>query len=226
VPDFDYCIFGGDYEACGMKPTDPVLPKDGYGGHPVGARPKRRALTVYQGRQPFTLEVPMYLWRDGESVEEDRIALDNMATSEGELQGQAPPVVQIKASYPLPIPPALGTQDTAFWWIEDIVWGEEFRKPPHEGGFITYKVVTVNLLEWTPDTLLEKGTATRIGKYHVKKPPDTLKSIAATYGISVSTLKKLNPKLRSDDSLKDKMTISVPAHVKEAPGPKGKRKKK
>lgn len=231
MPEYDYFISGGGHEARGMKPTNPALPKVGYGGHPVGARPKRRSLTVYQGRQPFTLEVPMVLWNDGGSVEEDRIALDNMATTEAELLTQAPPVVQIKASYTLPIPPALGTEDTARWWIEDLTWDEEFREPPSEGGFLTYKVVTVVLLEWTPDFLLDQYTitnATRIGKYRVRRPPDTLKGIASRFHTSVEVIKALNPKVRSDGSLRSGMILSVPEPAKAptALGPKAPPKRK
>jgi LysM repeat protein len=225
VLSYDYIITGGGFEAKGVKPTNPALPSLGYGGHPIGARPKRKALTVYQGRQPFTLEVPMVLWNSGNSVEPDREALDNMATTEAELLTQAPPVVQIEAIYPLPIPPALGTQKTAKWWIEDLKWGEEFREPPEDGGFLTWKEVTVSFLEWSPDFLLDQYTitnSTRIGKYRVRKPPDTLKSIASKFNTSVEVLKNLNTKLRSDGSLKDGMTISVPEPKKppSSSGPK------
>jgi hypothetical protein len=218
VPEHDYTLTGGGHTAHGMKPDDPALPKTGYGGHPVNARPKKKALTIYQGRQPFTFDVPMVLWNDGASVEDDRIALENMATTEGERVTQAPPVVQLRASYPLPIPPALGTDRTARWWIEDLEWGKEFRNPPSEGGAMTYKEVTVVLLEWTPDVLLDQHTLTnakRIGKYRVKKPPDTLKRIASKFHTTVAVIKKLNPKLRSDGSLKDGMTISVPEPAKK-----------
>ncbi|MHB8240684.1 MAG: LysM peptidoglycan-binding domain-containing protein [Solirubrobacteraceae bacterium] len=221
MAEYDYFISGGGHEARGVKPTDPSLPKVGYGGHPVGARPKRKALTVYQGRQPFTLEVPMILWNDGASVEGDRIALDNMATTEAELLTQAPPVVQIKASYTLPIPPALGTENTAKWWIEDLAWGEEFRKAPDEGGYLTFKVVTVTLLEWSEDYLL--GGGSRNWRYRVRKPPDTLFSIAARCNVPVSTIQRLNPKLRSAGSLKNGMIIHTPEPLegpKVKPGPK------
>jgi hypothetical protein len=200
MPEYDYFISGGGHEAKGLKPNNPVLPKVGYGGHPIGARPKRKSLTVYQGRQPFTLEVPMTLWRDGDSVEGDREALDNMATTEAELLTQQPPVVRIKASYPLPIPPVLGTQETARWWIEDLTWGEEFRRPPSEGGYLTYKEVTVTLLEWTEDYLLPGSTRTYT--YRVKKPPDTIFSIAARCYVTAAVIRQLNPSLRSDGSLK------------------------
>jgi LysM domain len=198
-----------------FKPSNPALPSLGYGGHPIGARPKRKALTIYQGRQPFQLEVPMVLYRGGASIESDREALDNMATTEGDVYTQQPPVVKITASYALPIPPALGNEDTARWWIEDLKWGEEFRKAPHEGGFLTWKEVTVTLLEWSKSPIVNGGF--RWGSYRVKKPPDTLKSIAAKHSMTVKQLQEANPKLRSDGSLKHGMVvkciISVPFTV-------------
>ena len=208
---YDYIITGGGFEAKGVKPTNPALPTLGYGGHPIGARPKRKALTVYQGRQPFTLEVPMILWNLGNSVESDREALDNMATTEAELLTQQPPVVQIDAAYPLPIPPALGTQKTARWWLENLTWGEEFRRPPEDGGFLTWKEVTVTLLEWTPNPTIDGGF--RIGNYRVKKPPDTMKSIAAKHNMTVLQFKESNPKIRSDGALKDGQIVHVQVFV-------------
>lgn len=240
MPNFDYTITGGGFKCQALKTSDAPTPKIGYGGHPIGARPKRKALTVYAGRQPFSLEIPMLMWRDGGSVEQDRIALDNMATSEGEFdatgQPEEPPTVHISASFPLPVPPALGQVDAIQWWIEDIDWKEEFRRPPAEGGYLTYKLVTVTLLEATTDVLLEKGArgvGSRRGKYTVRKPPDTLKRIASKFHTSVAVIKALNPKLRSDGSLKNGMKISVPEPATtitkpspKAPGRKGKGRSK
>lgn len=197
MPEYDYTITDSHGNvARALKPTDAALPKVGYGGHPIGARPKRKALTVYQGRQPFTLEVPMLLHRGGESVERDRVALDNMATSEGERIDQRPPVVQIRASYPLPIPPALGTQDSARWWIEDLVWGQEFRLPPDEGGFATFKEVTVTFLEWSDREVIIDGGFT-VGQYRVRKPPDTILSICRKHHMDYITWRQLNQARRS-----------------------------
>lgn len=203
MSEWDYELSGGGHRCQMLKTSDPAVPKTGYGGHPVGARPKRRALTVYQGRQPFTLEVPMLLWRGGGSVEADRIALDNMATSEGNVRTQHPPVVQIRASYPLPIPPALGTQETARWWIEDLVWGDEVRNPPHIGnGCITRKEVTVTLLEWSDDNVVLEGGA-HLGMYRVRKPPDTILSICRRHKMDFLQFRQLNPTVRSDGNLRN-----------------------
>ncbi len=211
MTEYDYTISDSKGNVVrALKTDDPATPKVGYGGHPVGARPKRRALTVYQGRQPFTLEVPMLLWRDGRSVEADRIALDNMATSEAEQFNQQPPVVQIRASYTLPIPPALGTENTARWWIEDIIWGAEVRNPPNLGGAITRKELTVVLLEWNAqEPILEGGS--RIGKYRVRKPPDTILSICRKHRMDAITFRQLNPRIRSDGSLKNGMIVHTVA---------------
>jgi hypothetical protein len=94
---------------------------------------------------------------------------------------------------------------SARWWIEDLKWGEEFRKRPEEGGQLTFKEVTAKFLEWTGDVYLEGGF--RWGKYTVKKPPDTLKSIAAKHSMTVKQLQEVNPKLRSDGSLRNGQVI-------------------
>jgi hypothetical protein len=199
----------------GLKPDNPAVPSLGYGGHPIGARPKRKALTVYQGRQPFVLEVPMVLWNKGFSIEADRLALENMATSEAELLTQQPPVVQITASYKLPIPPALGTDRTARWWIEDLKWGEEFRHSPDDGGELTFKEVTVSLLEWGgEDVRIANEAGLRNGTYRVKRPPDTLKSIAAKHEMTVEQFKEANPRIRSDGLLKDGMIVHVKVWIR------------
>jgi hypothetical protein len=206
MPEFDYILTSSQgHEARTLKTSDPVTPKVGYGGHPVGERPRRKSLTVYQGRQPFTLEVPMLLWRDGASVERDRMAIDEMATSEGNLRTQAPPVVQIKASYTLPIPEPLGTEHTARWWIEDLVWGDEIRRQPHEGGYLTRKEVVLTLLEWSArEPVLEGGFGT--GTYRVKRG-DTILRICRTHGMDSREFRQLNPDVRSDGQLKVGMMV-------------------
>jgi hypothetical protein len=206
-PEYDYLLRDSrGHVVRAMKPDDGPLPKQGYGGHPVGARPKRRSLTVYQGRQPFTLEVPMVLWRDGESVERDRMALDEMASSEGDTLGQEPPTVVIEAKFPLPVPDALGTRP--LWWIEDIVWGKEFRNSPHAGGDLTYKEVTVTLLERSaPDVVIHGGEQVKL--YRVKRPGDTLTSILNKHHMDLITFRQLNPSVRSDANLRNGMTVRV-----------------
>ncbi len=138
-------------------------------------------------------------------MERDRIALDNMATSEGERFDQAPPVVQIRASYTLPIPPALGTENTARWWIEDLVWGAEVRNPPHLGGAITRKDVTVTLLEWSAREPILHGGA-RTGQYRVRRG-DSILSVTRKFGMDAITFRQLNPNIRSDGSLKVGMIV-------------------
>jgi nucleoid-associated protein YgaU len=158
------------------------MPSQGYGGHPIGARPKRKALTVYQGRQPFMLTCPLLLHRAGESVESDRLALEQMAAREEDV---APPHITI-AGKNLPIPVAV-TDD---WWIEDLQWGaspeEEHRR--EDDWALLRRNVTVVLLERVDDETIGSDPAgLRIvkqkpqasGRRYLVKAGDTWASISA-----------------------------------------------
>jgi hypothetical protein len=163
------------------RTDQPILPSQGYGGHPIGARPKRKALTVYQGRQPFMLTCPLLLHRAGESVEADRLALEQMAAREEDV---APPHITISGKN-LPVPPAV-TDD---WWMEDLQWGsspeEEHRR---EGDWaLIRRNVTVVLLERVDDeTIGSQPSGPRVisrkpqpsGRHYRVKPGDTWASIS------------------------------------------------
>lgn len=230
---FDIEISNGHQTAFGWRTSDPIIPSQGYGGHPIAARPKRKALTVYEGRQPFILTIPMLLYRGGKGVEIDRRALETMATTVGVSTENHPLPVEISTNFPLPVPPPLG--ENVQWWIEDLTWGEEVRNPPDapsDPGHLTRKNVTVMLLERIDDVLLGSKGPTKTVKtnrsrvYRVKKPPDTLASIAAHQLGSASRweeLAKLNH-IRSNGQLKNGMILHLPAA--EPKTKKTKRRKK
>lgn len=226
---FDITISGGGEIADGWRTNDPIIPSGGYGGHPVAARPKKSALTIYEGRAPFQLMVPMLLWRgvtknsngQPEAVEKDRKALEAMASTAGQKISEAPPAVTIKANFPLPIPPAIAAG--AQWWIEDLAWGEERRNSPGlpvDPGHLIWKLVTVTLLEWTEDDVLGGGGSppkvktNRAHTYKVRKG-DTLHSIAASQlgnATRWGEIGRLNG-IRSSGDLAAKVgkTIKIPA---------------
>ena len=182
---FDIVITDGSETASGWKTEEPIVVSGGYGGHPAAPRPKKVALSLYEGRNPFQLSVPLLLSRGGASVEQDRKALDNMATSAGERETQRPPGVTIQTVFPLPVPPVIAGSE---WWVEDLAWGEEHRNSPEastDPGHKTWNLVTVTLLERIDDETIGGGGASglpkvktnRAGKYKVKAG-DTLHSIA------------------------------------------------
>jgi hypothetical protein len=158
----------------GAYRTDaPIDPSLGYGGHPVAVRPKKSALTVFEGRQPFQLNVPLLL--SGNHVPRLCVLLDQMATTKPPTANLALPV----APYAVTIRSTIGTlllpggiQDGAHWWIEDLAWGAEKRNSENE---LYYKEVVVTLLETVVDeTLRSKGAH----PYAIKRG-DTWHSIAA-----------------------------------------------
>jgi LysM repeat protein len=197
------------------RTSDPIVPSLGYGGHPVGARPKKKALTVWEGRQPFQIEVPLVLYLGPtEIVEGLRSTLDAMATSrsQGWIDEQ-PPAVKIKSNRGrLPLPADIS--DDANWWIEDLKWGEELRRA--SDGELVRKQVNVTLLERIDDELFNASsstTTTSRGRNYTVKKGDTLHSIAARELGSAKLwweITQLNEPLRSDGHLKPGMVLHLP----------------
>jgi hypothetical protein len=195
----------------------PIVPSLGYGGHPIGARPKKKALTVWEGRQPFQMAVPV-LFSLGDSagqhlsVESEVKWLDWMASSIGD---KPPPPVRIKSNRgPLPLPSDISA--SAEWWIEDLAWGDEKRRAGDADLY--YKEVSVTLLEKINDETVDLETPTvktdRAHNYTVKKG-DTWHSIAASQLGSRSKweeLWKLNGKI-NDAQLAKRVgkTVHIPA---------------
>ena len=226
---FDLIITNGTFQAGMWRTNDAITPSQGYGGHPVASRPKRRALTVWQGRQPFMLKIPAVLYRGGigHSVEVDRTALDEMAITEDlvSIHDQKGVRVETGPGVILPIPHQI---EGCEWWIEDMTWGEEIREGP-EGpypGHMIRKNLEVTLLERIDDVTLgehdaQSSTSTKArpmtNNYTVKKG-DTLHSIAkarlgdAKRWKEIVELNKNNPTClgghcRSDSSLIVKKTV-------------------
>lgn len=189
--------------------TGPIIPSLGYGGHPIGARPKKKALTVWEGRQPFEMEVPVLLDLGGQVVEGLRAALDRMATS---VNGEKPPPVKILSNKgKLPIPADIS--DDADWWLEDLKWGEELRRA--RDGELVRQEVTITLLERVDDQLLKTKPKTasthRSRNYRVRKG-DTLHSIAARELGSAARWREIGDlnHIRSDGHLKVGMVLHLP----------------
>lgn len=220
---FDITLTDGTHTAQGWTTGESIIPSGGYGGHPSAPRPKRAALTLYEGRSPFQLVVPLLLYRGGASIERDRVALETMATSAGEHETQRPPGVTLTALFPLPVPHAISGGE---WWIEDLGWGEEHRNAPTasvDPGHKTWNLVSVTLLERIDDETIGGGSApsglpkvktNRAHKYQVKKG-DTLHSIAKSQlgnATRWQEIAKLNG-IRSDGQLHAKIGkfIKIPA---------------
>lgn len=208
---FDIEFTAPGLPAVGGWRTGPIIPSLGYGGHPIGARPKKKALTVWEGRQPFQMEVPVLLDLGGELVEGLRSTLDRMATS---VNAQKPPPVRIISNRgKLPIPADI--PEAADWWIEDLKWGDEKRRA--SDGELVRQEVTVTLLERIDDPLLfaTSGPKVRTNRAHnyVVKKGDTLHSIAAKELGNTTRWREIGAlnHIRSDGQLKPGRVIHIPA---------------
>lgn len=192
---FDITISTHSGESVGAWRTDaPIVSSKGYGGHPISARPKKKALTIWEGRQPFEMSVPLLLdTSEGvSSVQHSWALLDRWATSQTIAGGRdrPPPPVRILSSRGrLPIPADIA--DNADWWIEDLAWGLEKRR---SDGELFYQEVVVTLLERVDDELLASSTPVvstkRAHNYPIRKG-DTWHSIAASQLGSASKWEEL-----------------------------------
>jgi hypothetical protein len=194
------------------KTDKPIIPKAGYGGHPLAARPKRAALTVFEGRQPFSLEVPCLLYADGQSVQQARSLVEEMATSpfKGYKSRPEPPRVRITAQPNLlPPMPNVGR----YFWVEDLTWEDEYRE---SDWTLYFNVVTITLLEALNDEVLqeEETSAGRTSprKLYIVKAGDTLHSIAANELHNAGLWKKIGELngIRSDGKLVVGSEIKLP----------------
>jgi len=158
----------------GWLVDDPPTLSGGYGGFRVADRPRKSSLTIWQGRQPFQLTVPMLLSDRGSSIRDEIHNLD--VISSGTSKG-APPYVKVDGAVPVPV------HAGELWVIQDVQWGAIVRR---RDRVVIRQDVTVTLLEYVSDATLEASTEssrtpggkTIIRRYTVKKG-DTLGSIAA-----------------------------------------------
>ena len=197
------------------RTSDPIVPSLGYGGHPIAARPKKKALTIYEGRQPFQMEVPLLLSLGGASVEHLRVRLEVMATSAPGRSwiDEPPPGCRIYSRRgPLPMPQHIDPDQA--WWIEDLKWGEELRTA---SGELVRKQVTVTLLEKVEDEAAPPGGAiTQRAHNYIVRAGDTLASIAARELGSANYwtyIVQLNPAVRSDGNLHPGLILHLPAGI-------------
>lgn len=159
-------------QVAGWFTDEPPAPTSGYGGWRSDRRPRKSALTVWDGRAPFELPITMLLYHHGNSVMGSIKTLGNLATG----HQASPPTVRVTGALMVPDTPS------DEWVIQDIGWGKAIRR---KDAAITSQVVTVTLLEHVDDKLLaastlrdRQGRKTVIRHYKVKKG-DTLRSIAA-----------------------------------------------
>jgi hypothetical protein len=162
-----------------LRGPQPPTITDGYGGWTEVARPRRKALTEWDGLPTRKMDVQILL--DGfsarRSIENDCTKLDRMGRPAAD--GLEPPVVRLTGAVP---------NTEVAWLVQSIDWDAtpDSGVIYDRGGFRTRQLVTLHLMEYVPVTSVDKPSAaararagTSTGKVHIVRKGETLTSIAA-----------------------------------------------
>lgn len=145
----------------------------GGGGWAVEARPKRVGLTLWNGRDPYSMDVPVLFdgWADNEP-QENAISILNQMQMGGDFR--EPPTVTITGSVPI---------KNARWVITGIDWGDNVI---WDGNHRLRQDAVVHLTQYNPEDRLNvrnKGQVRANPKPYVVKRGDTFKKISQSqYG--------------------------------------------
>lgn len=144
----------------------------GGGGWEVVPRPRRIALTIWRGRDPYKMTVPFMIdgYRVGRSIESDIARLNQMQMGANLRQ---PPTVTINGAVPV---------KGATWVIESIEWGDDVYWA-QEGSSEPYRMRqngVINFVQYVEEerVTISRDVRTRPRTYTTKRG-DTLRKIAA-----------------------------------------------
>lgn len=204
-----------------------AVPVSGTIGWTEVPRPKRKALTTWDGNSPLRVLLPIILgirpgsdsFIDDTSAAGDRTTLERMA--QPSAVGAEPPIITI-------VGPML--HNDVRWVIEDFDWDPNPMSSPTGKGFVVRQAVTVHLLEHVAgDSIIEQSAAARTravaatksataakaagsstaqtthAKTYVVKAGDTLSSIAARV---LGNYKRWN-EIATLNNIRDPNTITV-----------------
>lgn len=199
--------------------SQPPTVTGGYGGWTVTSRARRVGLTVWNGRDPIRMSVPVlfdgYVDGDGQEIMISR--LSRMALPP--LKGGEPPVITVSGRG-LPHP---GPTD---WVIENLQWGTNVIQGFNGSGVMVRlrQDCVVNLIEYVAD---DRAAFKRLDpfskakgksksgwpKRYVVRPGDTLAKIALRFYKNAGKwhgIAKAN-NIRDPRNLKVGRTITIPA---------------
>lgn len=189
-----------------MGPTNPVL-SDGYGGWQEIARPKRPARITWQGRSVFKLklEIVFTAFKANGNVEPQVDKLHRWARSPS--PNTPPRAIRLSGS-------GIPNEHIVSWAIASLEWGRTERDPREHHR--TMQFVTLNLIEITPDEVLNENSQIQPGapkfRTYTARRGDTLSKVAARLLGSWKRWKeiaKLN-NMRDNKALKAGQKIRVP----------------
>lgn len=149
----------------------------GGGGWEIEARPRRVGLTIWKGREPYAMDVPVLFdgWRIGRS-QENAISVLNQMQMGSDLQ--EPPTVNIEGGVPV---------KGIDWVIREIEWGTNVIYDDNDGGqeFRLRQDAVVHLIQYNPEDrfkIMGKGNLQAPSMYRVRQGDDFRSISQLKYG--------------------------------------------
>lgn len=203
----------------------------GGGGWDTVARPRRAAITQWNGRDPYAMDVPVLFdgWRDNDNVEPDIARLNQMQMGKPRKTGpdSPPPTVQIDGAVPI---------KGATWVITSIDWGDNvIWHPQGDDGYRLRQDAVVHLLQFVAEERLAISAAKLSpGQLYTTKEGDTLIDVAKKYYGDArkakvigraNKIRNVHKKLKKGTHLKIPTPMKHTAHPVQHPKPKAHKKK-
>lgn len=189
-----------------LRGDGPPTMVGGGGGWSVENRPRRIGFTLWQGRDPYRMDVPVLFdgWPD-DSVEDDIARLNQMQIG-GDLQ--EPPTITISGAVPI---------KGATWVIEGIDWSSDdenvYWVRQQGSDFRLRQAATIHLLQFKAEERLKVTVARALPNVYITKKGDTLRSVARDmYGNASkwTVIKKANPKIKDPNNIPAKTRLTIP----------------
>lgn len=155
-----------------LRGTDPPKMTGGGGGWSVEDRPRRVGLTVWKGRSPYMMDIPVLFdgWADGKS-QENAISILNQMQMGADFR--EPPTVQVEGAVPV----KSATWTMSIDWGDNVIWEDDHR---------LRQDAVVHLVQYNPEDRLKvrnKGHLKAVSAPYTVKAGDTFKSISQhSYG--------------------------------------------
>jgi hypothetical protein len=179
---------------------------DGMGGWTIVSRPRRTALTQWDGRNPYSMDLPVLFdgLGDNISVENDIARLFQMSVGS---DFTPPPTVTVDGGVPV---------KGATWVINGIDWGDDviYDQASKGNAYRLRQDAVVHLVQYRPEQRVKILTTKVVPNiYVVHRSGETMRTIAkAMYGDARkwTAIKKANPKVRDPNHLKVNTKLRIP----------------
>lgn len=178
---------------------------DGMGGWSLVVRPRRTALTQWDGRNPYAMDVPILFDGYGEKQSQE-VAISTLFQMSVGSDFEPPPRVKVEGAVPI---------KGATWVINGIDWGDDvIWSQPGLTPFRLRQDAVVHLLQYKPESRVKILTTKALpNHYTVYKKGETMRSIARSWygdGSLWTRIKAANPKVRDPNNLKVGLQLRMP----------------